>query len=721
MAKIVLNIYLTDWRYSMKKILILFIFINTFVFSKGEKLGLVLSGGGAKGFAHIGLLKVLDEEKIPIDYIVGTSMGSIVGALYSMGYTAQEMEEIVLSHNWFDYLDDTIPRKELSIERKAYNGRYAFYFYINDRKVRLPKGAIKGQYIESFFNELYLDAFDVTDFNDFPIKFACVATDLETGEKVVMNSGNLPKSVRASMAIPTIFTPVKIDDKFLIDGMMSSNYPVEVAVDMGADVIIGSDIRWNLKKSEDLGSMVDILTQAASYQLMKESEEKSKMTDISIIPELDDYLPTDFDKVDELIALGEKAAREKIDELRKYKDEERFDKIKSKRFTRIEKLYIDKVSIKGNQIYTDESIRSMLKLDTPVAITKDKLTELVNGLYNSSYFDKVFYRVKGSELEVEVKEFAEDELKLGFNYNDYNHGEFFFNLSKTGMATFGNEVSFDTIIGENQLFKLQTRKYLKGVNKRMLEINVQYKNFEEYDAYLENEKIGEFKLDLFDAGISIGTILGKNTSFYSGIRRHYASAKSLMESSIPELNSLTYYYNDIYLKFTHDSLDKKYFSKEGSLFDFEISGSTSLFNDYSFIKYQLKGKKVISLSKKLTMNLGLNSALLYGDNTSYIITPSLGGFKNRTDSIEFWGLDVSQYFSNEIATAYNEFNYEFSTSKYIVLRYNTALFEDKDDIKTKNGIGLGLGIDTYIGPITFSIAKSGDHDYVTHLNIGYNF
>ena len=172
-------------------------------------LNVFSSGGGAKGFAHIGVLKVLDEEKIPVDYIAGTSMGSIIGAFYAMGYTGKEIEEIILSKEWINYFNDFIERKDDLIENKSDRDKYAFSFPLKKWKLELPKGVVKGQNIDNVLSELYLDAKDIDDFSKLPIPFACVATDVETGEEVVLNKGYLPDAIRASMSLPSLLAPVE--------------------------------------------------------------------------------------------------------------------------------------------------------------------------------------------------------------------------------------------------------------------------------------------------------------------------------------------------------------------------------------------------------------------------------------------------------------------------------------------------------------------------------
>ena len=266
-----------------------FLFSNEIIVEDNNKIELVLSGGGAKGFAHIGLLKILDEEKIPVDYIVGTSMGSIIGALYSMGYSANEIEEIVLSRDWLSYFSDSISRENELIENKEDRDKYIMSLSLDNWKLSLPKGAIRGQTIDKILEELYLNTKDIDDFSKLPIPFACVATDAETGKEVVYTKGYLPEVIRASMSLPGLLDPVELDGKLLLDGGLSNNFPASVAIELGANYVIGGEVLGELQKKEDLKSAILIMNQAMAYKRVDVTDEEKKKVDILISPNTEKY------------------------------------------------------------------------------------------------------------------------------------------------------------------------------------------------------------------------------------------------------------------------------------------------------------------------------------------------------------------------------------------------------------------------------------------------
>ncbi|MDX5437723.1 MAG: patatin-like phospholipase family protein, partial [Pontibacter sp.] len=282
------------------------------------KIGLVLSGGGAKGMAHIGFLKVMEEAGIRPDYITGTSMGSLVGALYALGYSATEIEKIALRQDWELLLSNQVPLSQIAMEEKDYYGRYLLELPVDDFKIEFPSGLIEGQALNNLLIRLTRGAHGIQNFGKLPIPFACVATDLATGEKVVLREGFLPEALRASMAIPTVFTPVKINGSVLVDGGLVQNFPVQEALDMGADFVIGVNVGGGLEPEQNLKSMIYVLVQATFFTSATNSEAEKQKTDvlIDILPNLTGYSTGSFTDTEEIIKIGERASRPYEDSLR---------------------------------------------------------------------------------------------------------------------------------------------------------------------------------------------------------------------------------------------------------------------------------------------------------------------------------------------------------------------------------------------------------------------
>jgi len=344
-------------------------------FQERPKIGLTFSGGGARGIAHVGVLKVLEEVGIKIDYITGTSMGSIVGGLHSIGYTALELEEIILSQNWDEILLDEISLRSISIEEKDDQDIYIGSFPIEEGKLNLPVGLVAGQQVHALVNKLCLSVHHIEDFSKLPIPFLCIATDIETGEEVILNSGFLPDAIRASMSIPSLFAPIEIEGQLLVDGGLLRNFPVSDAIDMGADYVIGVDVGIPLYYKKELNSLVRIMNQAISFQTVKSTQEEREQCDILIEPAVEDYSIMDFRKAKELIALGEEAARKMLPllETMKQMQDQYPAETEILPLTQIETLYIQEIHIQGLRNVSKNLVLGKLRIDNNEWISTKKL------------------------------------------------------------------------------------------------------------------------------------------------------------------------------------------------------------------------------------------------------------------------------------------------------------------------------------------------------------
>ena len=290
---------------------------------KRKKVGVVLSGGGAKGMAHIGALKVIEKTGIPIDYIVGTSMGAIIGGLYAIGYTPEQLYSMVRKQNWQFLLSDQIERRDMNLMEREAEETYVISVPFSKSAIKeVTGGLIKGHNIDNLFSELTLGYHDSINFSRLPIPFACVSENLVLGEEYVFHHGVLSTAMRASMAIPGVFTPVRLDDMVLIDGGVVNNYPVDVARRMGADVIIGVDVQSELRPANELDNTGTILAQLVDLMGQDKYLENLNNTNVHIKVNVKGYSAASFTHtaVDTLIARGIQAAESNKDALLQLKN-----------------------------------------------------------------------------------------------------------------------------------------------------------------------------------------------------------------------------------------------------------------------------------------------------------------------------------------------------------------------------------------------------------------
>ncbi|VAW23581.1 putative patatin-like phospholipase, partial [hydrothermal vent metagenome] len=288
----------------MRKLLIAVLILSiSFVYSqknkeqKDLKVGLVLSGGGAKGFAHVAVIKVLEEAGIRVDYVGGTSMGAIIGALYASGYNGNQLDSIIKSINFENILLDDLPRKSKPFYEKESGEKYALSLPIKNKKVGIPRALSEGQSVLNLLTKLTQHVNNISDFNELPIPFLCIATNLETGEQEVLTKGFLPEAVMASGSFPTLLAPVEISGKLLTDGGIVNNFPVDEVRAMGADIIIGVDIQSGLETKEELDSAIKILNQIVGFQIHQANKSKHDNVDVLIKPKVKEFSVVSFDKI----------------------------------------------------------------------------------------------------------------------------------------------------------------------------------------------------------------------------------------------------------------------------------------------------------------------------------------------------------------------------------------------------------------------------------------
>ena len=417
--------------------------------SERPRIGLALSGGGARGAAHLGVLEVLERENIPIDYIAGTSMGSIVGGMYATGMSLEDIEEQLIAVDWDDVFDDKIDRKNRSFRRKSDDR-----LWLIDRKpgysdgqLKLPPGLVQGQKIGNLLTALTLHVADIDDFDDLAIPFRAVAADIRTGEKVVLGTGSLAIAIKASMSIPAIMSPVPWEDMMLVDGGIASNLPIDTVRAMGADIIIAVDISTPLQDEDVAKSILSITGQLTGFLTRRNTEAEIETLgerDVLLIPELGDITSAEFDRIDEAIPTGVKAAEENLTALRAYS-------LTPDAYA----AHVAARSAPNNELPTIEFVRfnneSKLPNDFFLArleianlgdtINIERLEQNVDELYGLELFSNVSYRLMqedgahGIEVDVIPKSWGPDYLQFGTELRSSFNGEGIFNVKASLLKT----------------------------------------------------------------------------------------------------------------------------------------------------------------------------------------------------------------------------------------------------------------------------------------------
>jgi NTE family protein len=473
----------TDWKQKIILILSVPLFIlnienaaaeniNIDLSKKRPSIGLVLSGGGARGASHIGVLKVLEELKIPIDIITGTSMGSIVGGMYAYGYSVDEIERLLVETDWDRVFHDEPPREERSFRRKQddYNFLIKLEAGIKEGKTIIPKGLLQGQQLSLRLKSLTMSA--PRDFDKLPIRFRAVATDIESGEAVALSGGTLSKAMLASMAIPGVFAPVEWDGRLFVDGGVANNLPVQLARDLGADILIVVDLSSDLQTRDGLSSPFSILNQTLGFSILNNTRDQLELlesADILIQPDLSGYSSTDFWLSGEMINTGEIAAnlnRHKLSRL-SVSDKEFSSYLSEIRQRDRASPTIDKISFDNQSSLDTEILDAHITIDAGDELDIPSLEENFNQLFGMNIFERIDYEFLHdedyNELEISAKEkgWGPNYLRFGLIMKTNFEETAIFNLATshtmTPINSMGGEWRSEIAIGHDQ--RLTTELY----------------------------------------------------------------------------------------------------------------------------------------------------------------------------------------------------------------------------------------------------------------------
>ena len=729
--------------------LLIFIFCqNTFsqdTIKSRKKIGLVLSGGGAKGFAHIGVIKVLEKAGVKIDYIGGTSVGSVIGALYASGYNATQLDSIFRDTDFNNLITDYIPRSSKNFYEKRNDEMYAFSLPVNNFKVGIPLSLSKGMFNYNLINRLTKHVKEIHDFNKLPIPFLCMATDIETGQQVVLNKGYLAKALLASSAFPSIFSPVELEGKLLVDGGVSNNFPVDEIRKLGADIIIGVDVQDEIKDRNSLNDATKILVQINNLQMIEKMKANKETTDIYIKPEVNQYGIISFDAIEDIINKGEMAANEQIDKIKKLTNPIENYKKESLKVGN-DSLFIKHININFLPNYTRSYVLGKLGFTSNSKIVFNDLRIGTDNLSATQNFKSITYTIDKNDiyndLNIHLVESPQTTLlKFGLHYDGLLKSALLVNLTQKKVIS-KNDVAFiDVGLGDNLRYNLEyyidngfhwsfgiKSKYsgfTKNVPTRFLSnstasqlgintLNIEYIDFTN-QAYVQTVSFQKFLL-----GIGIEN---KNLKI---------SSETISNSnSIIENNN----YWSVYGSLKYDSFDNKYFPRKGWAFSSNIhtylssSNFENQFEPFSIAKSEFSVVK--SFFKKTTIEFQVDAGLKFGKGSEQLLDFALGGFGfNPINNIRsFYGYDFLSILGNSFFRTAFTFDFEFYKKNHInfsgnFAQVNNELFETTDWIsKPKySGYALGYGLETVVGPaeIKYTWSPELNKGYIL-MSIGFYF
>lgn len=582
------------------------------------RVGLVLGGGGARGAAHIGVLKELERLRIPVDAIAGTSMGAIVGGLYATGMTAEQLEDLVGSMDWAAALSDTPPREALSYRRKQDDAQFPMSFQLGyrDGDLLLPQGAVQGQKLDLILRELTLAASQVTDFDDLPIPFRAIASDIGSGTPYVMSGGDLATAIRASMSVPAAFAPVEIDGHLLVDGGLVSNLPVDVVREMDVDVVIAVDVEFPLYEADELQSALKISEQILTILIRKDTIRTIKQLgedDVLIQPDLGEFASTNFAGVLETIEPGEQATRSQAAKLQPLalQPEQYAAHIAARRQPEpfAEELAFVRVVHDGRM--SPRVLESRLATKPGDRIDPARLAADAEQIYGVQWYEKVSYRLLqedeglGVEFDARTKSWGPNFLQFGLSLEEDFEGATAFNVAtrvtRAGINRLGAEWRTDLQLGTDPLLFSEFYQPLSANSRLFVAPSVVWRQ-QNYRAFVESERVARFRVTDAEARFDVGYEIGNVAEFRAGVYRGGGEAR--VKVGDPSIANFDFEAGGLYAQIGVDTLDNAYFPHTGWLANLRWTNSLESFGadaNFDTIESQLmrawtRGKSTLSLA-----------------------------------------------------------------------------------------------------------------------------
>jgi NTE family protein len=753
-------------------------------FSAAEaKTCLVLSGGGALGIAHVGVLKVLEEQRVPIDCIAGTSMGAIVGGLYASGYSAQELETLVETSQWATLFSEPSERRDLTFQRKRddLNFLMDFKIGINDQgKVALPKGAILGNQIDLAFLEFTLRSHGITDFDRLPIPFRAVASDVETGNPVILGHGSLVRAMRASMSVPGVFAPVEIDGKFLVDGGASNNLPMDVARTMGANHLIVVHIPTLLKEYSELTSALDVAGQMISI-LIKQNEDRQLTTltvqDVYIRPDIDGFSSSDFAQAKAIIKPGIKAAQDQHKALAPLSvSPADYAALRARQYRPVPPSpLIEFVELKNDSKLSDEILWQNMSIKSGEPLSMQVLQQDLSRLYGTGHFESVTFDIvdrsgqkagvivsatdkaqkdhgnvgvtpkapsrttvseaipfseKGLSIDAQPKAWSMDNLRFGLNLEDNFEGNTSYNLStrysQTLLNNLGGELNLDGQVGENNKAKAEWYQPLSAEKGPFVAASGGYEG-QNIPILQNKQEIAKYRLTRYTAQAAVGTtLLDNDGEARVGLERGYGYA-DLKTGDRPSGIDNDFDIGDAFVSIDYDTLDQINFPKKGKFGNITFRKATETLGSTSrYEQGQGRLTWVESLDDKNTFIFTSSLDLSLEDDAPINGQFLGGGFLN------FSGYQKDQILSPNISSnrllyihqLYGNSEDLFHLPVYVGGSFEVGDYQEQHQDLMSDPIASGsgfFGTDTVFGPVYLGYGQSEGGMRSVYLFLGRSF
>lgn len=736
------------------------------------KVGLVFSGGGAKGIAHIGVLKVLEEAGIHVDYVVGTSIGSIIGGIYALGYNASEMDSIVRAQDWDLLMRDQVSRTDVSYGYKEDNDKYLVTLPFMNRQGlteqteaqrgrrrgllrNVPAALVEGQNLDQLFTKLSVGYQDDIDFNTLPIPFACVAVDLNTKEEVVFHRGDIVTAIRSSMSIPGYFAPVRVGDRYLVDGGMLNNLPVDVCREMGADYIITVDLH-HFKKDQEreteqtipemVGTMLSIMN-GEKYQAGR------KASDILIEPNTSEYGVLSFDdvSVNALVDSGVVAAQRVLPQLRslaehlkEFPDRERPRPRKAIDLNH-ESVRISQLEASGTDAKEINWLLSKTHIAPGQMISGEDMDKAMAFIYNTRCFTKATYDVAGNEeegyrLKVNLRPQRIHQAGIGFRFDTEEMASILLGMSLNKRKLFGSKLDAEVKLGANLGGLVRYGYTFHNLTRINVAVSAKHDVIDFYDYYTVNDGVRDIsqysltytdRYNIFTAQADYQITGWSSADIDLGVQYTGYSCRVVEGKAGEQVVGYSFRYNLLrgFLNWRLDTMDETYFPNRGIQIDLVGDARFNPEDRLWGFDPQFNLKAAIPLGARVTLIPQTYNRWVFGPNYRYF-SNMVGGYmagRHTPWQMPFVGINHTFKCLNNVDIARLDLRVNLFKQHYLTLMGNYMAnwfpgIESASSIEHYYGFGLGYSINTIVGPVKLIAHWSNLSKRVgIHFALGYDF
>jgi NTE family protein len=703
------------------------------------RIALVLSGGAVRGFAHIGILKVLEENRIPVDFIAGTSMGAIVGGLYASGLSPDELDRIFTSTDWDDMITDRPARKYLSFRRKQDDLDSLIKIEMGWKNgLTLPSSLVAGDKLMFELRKRTLQAYAINNFDDLPVPFRAVATDVENGEMVVLTKGDLALALRASMAIPGLFAPQEIDGRLLVDGFLTQNLPVSVARGWGADIIIAVDVGAQLYKRSELKSIFRLTGQPLTMMSRKNTKEQIALLrpkDVLIQPDLGDIVDLDFGRAAKAISIGEQAAHRVLDSLRRYSisEQEYAAWRAAQRRPTSETVKIESVRIDNISLVPDKTIEKRVGITSGEEVKLDEFRQSLNRVYDLGAFDLVDFRLADESgrsnliIKTRDKETGRISVRFGLKlFSDFDaDSDFNFLTSITATelnrlgAEWKNQVQFGrtTFVYSEWYQPLEYgRTFFAAPYVKFLQDRV--------DGDLADGTLVQAKYRTYQGGLDAGAQLGSVGELRIGPVWGVTDVYELHGTTLPN-GDTRFTQAGAHVRLLFDQIDNVNFPRDGYFSMLELYTSREAFGaDLDYNRLAGSWIPAISLGDN-TLLPGVMIGGKIGPDLPFYENFRLGGFLNLS-GFPFQGLSDQYYGLARLIYYYRVLEFAHVVDGIYVggSAETGGVWHEFDAIGVDGLILAGsvfVGLDTFFGPLYFAYGQAEGGNNAVYFYLGRGF